>query len=75
MTAQAPQTQCVKFVGGCPACGLTPSSSVFTHRELAEQIHTEARRFGKAYNLRMCAAFGGLNKHDQFKALKAGSEV
>ena len=56
------------------ACELT-RLVVLSHRELAEQIHTEARRFGKAYNLRMCAAFGGLNKHDQFKALKAGSEV
>lgn len=44
-------------------------------RELAEQIHKECRRFGKAYSLRMCAAFGGLSKLDQFKDLKAGSEV
>lgn len=44
-------------------------------RELAEQIHKECRRFGKSYGLRMCAAFGGLSKLDQFKDLKAGSEV
>ena len=44
-------------------------------RELAEQIHREARRFSKAYGLRACAAFGGLNKYDQCKDLKAGSEV
>ena len=44
-------------------------------RELAEQIHREARRFSKPYNLRVCAAFGGLSKYEQFKDLKAGSEV
>ena len=44
-------------------------------RELAEQIHKEARRFGKPYGLRVCAAFGGLSKYEQFKDLKAGSEV
>jgi ATP-dependent RNA helicase DDX42 len=44
-------------------------------RELSEQIHKETRRFGKPYNLRVCAAFGGLQKYDQFKDLKAGSEV
>jgi ATP-dependent RNA helicase DDX42 len=76
MTAQRRQKLCVSKVVGncCITCELT-CLVVLSHRELAEQIHTEARRFGKAYNLRMCAAFGGLNKHDQFKALKAGSEV
>ena len=44
-------------------------------RELAEQIHKEARRFSKPYGLRVCAAFGGLSKYEQFKDLKAGSEV
>ena len=44
-------------------------------RELAEQIHKEARRFAKAYDLRVAAAFGGLSKFDQVKELKAGSEV
>ena len=44
-------------------------------RELAEQIHQEARRMSKAYDLRICAAFGGLSKYEQFKDLKAGSEV
>lgn len=45
-----------------------------TH-ELAAQIHAEARRLGRVYDLRVCAAFGGLNKHQQFKELKAGAEV
>ena len=44
-------------------------------RELSEQIHKEARRFSKPYNLRICAAFGGLSKYEQFKDLKGGSEV
>ena len=35
----------------------------------------EARRFGKPYNLRVAAALGGMNKHEQFKDLKAGSEI
>ena len=44
-------------------------------RELAEQIHKESRKFAKPYNLRICAAFGGLSKYEQFKDLKGGSEV
>jgi len=44
-------------------------------RELAEQIHREARRFAKGYGLRVCAAFGGLEKRTQVKDLKAGSKV
>lgn len=34
-----------------------------------------AGRFGKPYNLQVCAAFGGLSKHQQFKDLRAGCEV
>ena len=44
-------------------------------RELSEQIHKESRRYSKPYNLRVCAAFGGLSKYEQFKDLKAGAEV
>lgn len=44
-------------------------------RELSEQIHKEARRFSRPYNLRICAAFGGLSKYEQLKDLKAGAEV
>ncbi|GFR43899.1 hypothetical protein Agub_g5030, partial [Astrephomene gubernaculifera] len=44
-------------------------------RELAEQIHREARRFAKPYGLRAAAAFGGLSKYEQFKALRGGCEV
>lgn len=34
-----------------------------------------AGRFSKPYGLGVCAAFGGLSKHQQFKDLKAGCEV
>lgn len=44
-------------------------------RELAEQIHKEARRFSKPFNMRIAAGIGGLSKFEQFKDLKAGSDV
>lgn len=44
-------------------------------RELAEQIHKEARRFGKPYNMRIAAGIGGLSKYEQFKDFKAGADV
>ncbi len=44
-------------------------------RELAEQIHKEARRFGKPYGMRIAAGIGGLSKYEQFKDLKAGADV
>lgn len=84
LTAAAGAGQAISHCGpcGCPVLRVLQSlCSWQIHlagtccRELAEQIHKESRRFGKAYNLRMCAAFGGLSKHDQFRDLKAGSEV
>jgi len=44
-------------------------------RELCEQIHKQARIFGKPYSLRVAACFGGLRKYDQIKALKSGCDV
>ena len=44
-------------------------------RELAEQIHKEARRFGKPFNMAIAAGIGGLSKTDQFKSFKAGADV
>ena len=38
-------------------------------------VRQEARRFGKPYNLRIAAALGGMNKHEQFRDLKGGSEA
>ncbi|KAF9970629.1 hypothetical protein BGZ73_006641 [Actinomortierella ambigua] len=44
-------------------------------RELADQIYSEARRFAKAYNLRVAVVYGGASKQDQFKTLRAGVEI
>jgi len=44
-------------------------------RELAEQIHKEARKFGKPYGMRVAAGIGGLSKFEQFKDLKSGADV
>ncbi|CAI5503684.1 unnamed protein product [Closterium sp. Naga37s-1] len=44
-------------------------------RELAAQIHAEARRFAKPLNLRVAGVFGGMSKFEQFKELKGGVEV
>ena len=47
-----------------------------TH-ELCEQIVLEARKFGgkASHGLRTIGVYGGVNKYDQFKLLKAGAEV
>jgi ATP-dependent RNA helicase DDX42 len=44
-------------------------------RELAEQIHRETRKCSRPYKLNVCAAFGGLAKHQQIKEMKQGVEV
>ncbi|KAB7500849.1 ATP-dependent RNA helicase DDX42, partial [Armadillidium nasatum] len=44
-------------------------------RELAQQIYTEAKRFGKAYNIQVVCAYGGGSKWEQSKALEAGAEI
>ncbi|KAG0248453.1 ATP-dependent RNA helicase ddx42, partial [Mortierella polycephala] len=44
-------------------------------RELADQIYSEAKRFGKAYGLRVAVVYGGASKQDQFKTLRAGVEI
>ena len=44
-------------------------------RELCQQIHTEAKRFGKCYNLRSVACYGGGSKWEQTKALQQGAEI
>lgn len=45
-----------------------------TH-ELAHQIYVEARKFAKCYDLKVAAVYGGVEKQEQFKNLKAGVEV
>ncbi|XP_062004849.1 DEAD-box ATP-dependent RNA helicase 24 [Rosa rugosa] len=44
-------------------------------RELAQQIHLEAKKFAKSHGIRVCAVYGGMSKLDQFKELKAGCEI
>eukprot|EP00794_Sanderia_malayensis_P003420 gene3420-3911_t len=44
-------------------------------RELCQQIHLEAKRFGKCYNLKSVAVYGGGNKWEQTKALQQGAEI
>lgn len=44
-------------------------------RELAQQIYLEARKFAKPYGVRVSAVYGGMSKLEQFKELKAGSEI
>lgn len=41
-------------------------------RELCQQIHAECKRFGKAYNLRSVAVYGGGSMWEQAKALQEG---
>uniref|UniRef100_A0A672HBC8 ATP-dependent RNA helicase DDX42 n=1 Tax=Salarias fasciatus TaxID=181472 RepID=A0A672HBC8_SALFA len=44
-------------------------------RELCQQIHTECKRFGKAYSLRSVAVYGGGSMWEQAKALQDGAEI
>jgi ATP-dependent RNA helicase DDX42 len=44
-------------------------------RELAAQIHTEAKKFAKVFNMRVCAVFGGGGKWEMVKALKEAPEM
>ncbi|KAJ3240127.1 hypothetical protein HDU81_004547 [Chytriomyces hyalinus] len=44
-------------------------------RELATQIYTEAKKFGKAYDLKCSVVYGGVSKTEQFKELKARAEM
>ena len=44
-------------------------------RELALQIHTEVRRFGRPYGIRVVCCYGGGSKWEQSKALEEGAEI
>jgi ATP-dependent RNA helicase DDX42 len=44
-------------------------------RELAEQIHAEARKLGKAQGVLAAALFGGVGKYEQLKEAKAGAHI
>ncbi|CAO3615798.1 unnamed protein product [Mucor fragilis] len=42
-------------------------------RELAVQIYQEARKFAKAYGLKVAAVYGGSSKLEQFRDLRSGT--
>ena len=44
-------------------------------RELALQIYTEAKKFGKVYGINIVCAYGGGNKYEQSKDLECGAEI
>lgn len=44
-------------------------------RELAAQIYSEAKKFAKAFSIRVCAIFGGGGKWEMVKALKEAPEI
>ena len=44
-------------------------------RELSQQIYHEAKKFGKAYNIRVVCAYGGGSLYEQCKACEEGAEI
>ena len=44
-------------------------------RELAMQIYSEAKKFGKVFNLEVVCAYGGGSKWEQSKAFESGAEI
>ncbi|CAM6121392.1 unnamed protein product [Calypogeia fissa] len=44
-------------------------------RELAQQITSQAKKFGKVYGIRVAGIYGGTSKFEQIKELKAGCEI
>lgn len=44
-------------------------------RELSQQIYTEAKKFGKVYNVHVVCCYGGGSKWEQSKALQEGAEI
>mmetsp|Transcript_12665 Transcript_12665/g.18951 ORF Transcript_12665/g.18951 Transcript_12665/m.18951 type:complete len:698 (-) Transcript_12665:73-2166(-) len=44
-------------------------------RELATQIYSEAKKFAKKLDVKVCAVFGGAGKWEMKKALKEGPEI
>ncbi|CAN0117010.1 unnamed protein product, partial [Phaeothamnion confervicola] len=59
-----------------PRMGAPPKVLVLAPtRELAMQIETEARKFGRASAIRSTCVYGGAPKYPQIKALEGGVEV
>lgn len=44
-------------------------------RELSQQIYTEAKRFGKVFNIKVVCAYGGGSMWEQTKACQEGAEI
>lgn len=44
-------------------------------RELAIQVHGEAKKFSKTYNIATVCAYGGGSKYEQTRDLEAGAEI
>ncbi len=44
-------------------------------RELAAQIDSEASKFCKPFNIRVCAVYGGVGKWEMTKALREAPEI
>ncbi|TRY75538.1 hypothetical protein TCAL_07125 [Tigriopus californicus] len=44
-------------------------------RELATQIYSEAKKFGKVYDLKVVCAYGGGSKWEQSKDFESGAEI
>ena len=44
-------------------------------RELAQQIYSETKKYGKVYNITSVCAYGGGNKYEQGKSFEAGAEI
>jgi ATP-dependent RNA helicase DDX42 len=44
-------------------------------RELTAQIYTEAKKFAKVFNIRVCAIYGGEGKWQMSQALKEAPEI
>jgi ATP-dependent RNA helicase DDX42 len=54
---------------GPVACIIVPT------RELCMQVFREAKRFGKVYALKTVAVYGGVPKHEQWKALNSAVDI
>ena len=44
-------------------------------RELALQIYSETKKYGKVYNITSVCAYGGGNKYEQGKSFESGAEI